>query len=220
MTSPYALRIMIDKMPKKYIMRVDESLSKRKKRLTIMEEKTVTPVRQLCFIALMAGIMCLLGPLSIPIGPVPISVMTLTIYLSLYVVGMRMGTVSCIIYLLLGFAGIPVFAGYTAGAGKLLGPTGGYLAGYIFLTLVSGFIMEKAAYKRAWCLFGMIVGTAVLYVFGTAWFVISTKSEIGAAVALCVTPFLIGDLAKIILAELVGQEVRKRLRAAHLDILS
>ena len=86
MTSPYALRIMIDKTPKKYIMRVDESLSKRKKRLTIMEEKTVTPVRQLCFIALMAGIMCLLGPLSIPIGPVPISVMTLTIYLSLYVV--------------------------------------------------------------------------------------------------------------------------------------
>ena len=89
-----------------------------------MKEETIPAVQQLCFIALMAGIMCLLGPLAIPIGPVPISVMTLLIYLSVYILGMKMGTVSCIIYLLLGFVGLPVFAGYTGGAGKLLGATG------------------------------------------------------------------------------------------------
>lgn len=183
-----------------------------------MQEKTanVSAVRQLCFIALMSAVMCLLGPLSIPIGPVPISVMTLIIYLTIYVLGMKMGTISCIVYLMLGFVGVPVFAGYTGGAAKLLGPTGGYLAGYIFLTLVSGFIMERFSYKRIWCIAAMILGTAVLYLFGTVWFMILTGQGIGYAVSACVAPFVIGDLAKIILAELVGQEVRKRLKAANL----
>lgn len=183
-----------------------------------MKEETVPAVQQLCFIALMAGVMCLLGPLSIPIGPVPISVMTLLIYLSVYILGMKMGTISCVIYLMLGFVGLPVFAGYTGGAGKLLGPTGGYLVGYIFLTLLSGFLMEKMAYRRIWCLLATIAGTAVLYVFGTAWFVVLMDCSIGYALSMCVVPFLIGDLAKIVLAELVGQEVRRRLRAANLLI--
>lgn len=183
-----------------------------------MKEETVPAVQQLCFIALMAGVMCLLGPLSIPIGPVPISVMTLLIYLSVYILGMKMGTISCVIYLMLGFVGLPVFAGYTGGAGKLLGPTGGYLVGYVFLTLVSGFLMEKMAYRRIWCLLATIAGTAVLYVFGTAWFVVLMDCSIGYALSMCVVPFLIGDLAKIVLAELVGQEVRRRLRAANLLI--
>ena len=183
-----------------------------------MKEETVPAVQQLCFIALMAGVMCLLGPLSIPIGPVPISVMTLLIYLSVYILGMKMGTISCVIYLMLGFVGLPVFAGYTGGAGKLLGPTGGYLVGYIFLTLVSGFLMEKMAYRRIWCLLATIAGTAVLYAFGTAWFVVLMDCSIGYALSMCVVPFLIGDLAKIVLAELVGQEVRRRLRAANLLI--
>lgn len=183
-----------------------------------MKEETATalPIRQLCSVALMAAIMCLLGPVSIPIGPVPISAMTLVIYLTLYVLGMKLGTISCAIYLMLGFVGVPVFAGYTAGAAKLLGPTGGYLAGYLCLTLVSGLVMEKAAYKRIWCIVGMIAGTAVLYAFGTVWFVIMMECDVSYAVSVCVTPFLIGDFAKIVLAELAGQEVRKRLKSAHL----
>lgn len=180
------------------------------------EAVNVSGVRQLCVVALMSAVMCLLGPLSVPIGPVPISVMTLIIYLSMYVLGMKLGTLSCVIYLLLGFVGVPVFAGYTAGAGKLLGPTGGYLVGYLFLTLIGGFVMEKFSYRRIWCIAGMILGTAVLYFFGTIWFVFLMKCEIGYAVAACVEPFLIGDLAKIVLAELIGQEVRRRLRAANL----
>lgn len=179
------------------------------------ESATTFPIRQLCFIALMSAVMCLLGPLALPIGPVPISLMTLIIYLSMYVLGMKMGTMSCMIYLLLGFAGVPVFAGYTGGAAKLLGPTGGYLVGYICLTLVGGFVMERFSYQRIWCIVGMVLGTAVLYAFGTVWFMALMKCGLGYALSACVVPFLIGDLAKIVCAELVGQEVRKRLRAAH-----
>ena len=82
-----------------------------------MKEETATalPIRQLCSVALMSAIMCLLGPVSIPIGPVPISAMTLVIYLTLYVLGMKLGTISCAIYLMLGFVGVPVFAGMLVG---------------------------------------------------------------------------------------------------------
>lgn len=180
------------------------------------EKSTAFPIRQLCCVALMSAVMCLLGPLAIPIGPVPISVMTLIIYVTMYVLETKLATVSCMIYLLLGFAGVPVFAGYTGGAAKLLGPTGGYLVGYICLTLAGGYIMERFSYKRIGCLFGMVLGTAVLYAFGTVWFMILMKCGLGYALSLCVVPFLIGDLAKIVLAELVGQEVRKRLKAANL----
>lgn len=164
----------------------------------------------------MSAVMCLIGPLSIPIGEVPVSAATLIIYLTVYLLGTKMGTISCIIYLLLGFAGLPVFSGYTAGAAKLLGPTGGYLIGYIFMALICGLFMEKSGYKMLWCITGMIIGTAVLYLFGTVWFIALTKCELGYAVTVCVAPFIIGDLAKIILSELAGREVRKRLKAAGL----
>ena len=193
-------------------------VNQKKEEVNNMNEQALsgTEIRQLCFIAMMSSVMCLLGPLSVPIGPVPISVMTFIIYLTVCVLGMKMGTISCLIYLLLGFAGVPVFAGYTGGAAKLFGPTSGYLVGYIFLTIVSGFVIEKFSYQMVWCIIGMISGTAALYLFGTAWFVIFMKCEIGYAVSACVAPFLIGDMAKIILAVLVGQEVRKRLKAANL----
>lgn len=76
--------------------------------------------------------------------------------------------------------------------------------------------MEKMAFKRIWCMVGTIVGTAVLYLFGTVWFMILMKCEFTYALSACVIPFLIGDLTKIVLAELVGQEIRKRLKSAHL----
>lgn len=193
-------------------------VNQKREEVNNMKEKSTTafPIRQLCCVALMSAVMCLLGPLAIPIGPVPISVMTLIIYVTMYVLETKLATVSCMIYLLLGFAGVPVFAGYTGGAAKLLGPTGGYLVGYICLTLTGGYIMERFSYKRIGCLFGMVLGTAVLYAFGTVWFMILMKCGLGYALSLCVVPFLIGDLAKIVLAELVGQEVRKRLKAANL----
>lgn len=181
-----------------------------------MKEQTVSGVRQLCMMAMMSAVMCVIAPLSIPIGAVPVSAATLVIYLSVYLLGTKMGTVSCAVYLMLGFAGLPVFSNYTGGAAKLLGPTGGYLAGYIFLALVCGLFMEKSSYKTIWCIIGMIAGTAVLYVFGTVWFVIMMKCDIGYAVSACVTPFIIGDLAKIIFSELAGREIRKRLKIAGL----
>lgn len=162
----------------------------------------------------MAALLCILAPLAVPIGPVPVTLATFLVYLAVYVLGTKLGTISCLIYLMLGFAGLPVFSGYSGGAARLFGPTGGYLAGYIFLALVSGVIMEKTAYHRMGCFAGMIAGTAVLYAFGTGWYMIMSKSTLQAALAACVLPFLIGDLVKIVFAELLGREVRSRIKMA------
>ena len=88
--------------------------------------------------ALMAAVTCILAPLSIPIGPVPISFTNLAIYLSLYLLGWKKGTVSYLIYLLMGFVGLPVFSGFTGGPAKLAGPTGGYIIGFIVMAVIAG----------------------------------------------------------------------------------
>lgn len=74
--------------------------------------------------ALMAAVTCILAPLSVPIGPVPISLTNFAIYLSLYLLDWKKGTLSYLIYLLLGLVGLPVFSGFTGGLAKVAGPTG------------------------------------------------------------------------------------------------
>ena len=94
-------------------------------------------IYQMAIIGVMTAIICILGPLSIPIGLVPVSLTNLAILFALYVLGMKKGTLSCILYLLIGLIGLPVFSGFSSGPGKLLGPTGGYLIGFIFMALIS-----------------------------------------------------------------------------------
>lgn len=82
------------------------------------------------------------SPLSIPIpiSPVPITLTNLVLFISLYILSWKEALISYILYLLLGICGLPVFSGFSGGIGKLAGPTGGYLAGFIFLILIAGFL--------------------------------------------------------------------------------
>ena len=164
--------------------------------------------------ALIAAIMCVLGPLSLPISisPVPVSLGVLGIFLGVYAIGCVWGTVSCLIYILLGLVGLPVFAGFTGGPQKLLGPTGGYIVGYIFLTLIAGFFIDRFEKKIPFQILGMVLGTIVLYAFGTAWLAISYKMSFGAALMAGVVPYIPADAIKMVLAILVGIPLRKALK--------
>lgn len=175
-------------------------------------------VKSLTLIALMAAVICILGPLTItiPISPVPIAFANLAIYFTVMLLGWKKGTISCLIYLLIGLVGVPVFSAFSGGPAKFFGPTGGYLIGYIFLALIGGYYVEKFTGKLAMYFVGMVLGTIVLYAFGTAWLAFQTGMTFGAALMAGVIPYIPGDLAKIILAVLVGNEVRKRLVAANL----
>ena len=101
-----------------------------------------TKTYEITITALMAAVTCILAPLSIPIGPVPISFTNLAIYLSLYLLGWKKGTISYLIYLLLGLVGLPVFSGFTGGPAKLAGPTGGYIIGFIAMAIIAGLVID------------------------------------------------------------------------------
>lgn len=173
-------------------------------------------IHQMTSIGVMTSVICILGPLSIPIGLVPISFTNLAIYIALYVLGMAKGTLSLIIYLLIGFIGLPVFSGFTSGPSKLLGPTGGYLIGFIFMSLIAGFCIDKFSTKWYLSIIGIIIGTAVCHSFGTVWLAYQTNMSASAALAAGVIPFIPGDLTKILISAYIGPKIRSRLITANL----
>lgn len=182
------------------------------------KRSSVFRAKAIALIGLMAAVTCVLGPLSIPIpvSPVPISLTNLALYFTVYVIGMKRGTLSYIIYLLIGFVGVPVFSGFTAGPGKLLGPTGGYLIGFIPLALICGFFVDRWPEKRWLHFIGMVAGTLVCYLFGSAWLAYQGGYSFAYACAIGMIPYLPGDLAKIIIALILGPQLRKRLHTSGL----
>ena len=165
---------------------------------------------------LMAALICIAGPLSIPLPftLVPISLTNLAIYIALFLVGWKRGTISYLVYLLLGFAGLPVFSKGQAGAAVLLGPTGGYLVGFIFIAVISGIMIEKYAGKVVPSVVGIIIGLTITYLFGTVWFCFQAGVGFVEALGMCVFPFLPGDAVKIIIAVILGPMLRKHLQKA------
>ena len=122
-------------------------------------------------IGLMTAVTCILGPLSLPLpfSPVPITLTNFAVFLSIYILGMKYGTISLLIYLALGTIGLPVFSSFSGGLGKLAGPTGGYLFGFIFLALIHRFFMLRFHKKTFASIIGMTLGMIACYLFGTIW---------------------------------------------------
>lgn len=174
-----------------------------------MEKKLTT--YQMTVTALMAAVMCVLGPLTVPIGAVPISLANFVICLTAWLLGPKFGTLSVAVYLCIGLIGVPVFSGYGAGLAKIAGPTGGYLVGYLLLALIGGLFIEKSNGNPVVSGIGLVLGDAACYVLGTAWFVFQMQCELGYALSVCVYPFIALDLAKIVVSCVVGALLRKRL---------
>lgn len=169
-------------------------------------KKGVLPA-ELTRTALMTALLCAAAPMTLilPVSPVGLTFGTLLLYLTGLLLGPRMSCASVLLYLAIGFLGLPVFSGYTAGAGVLFGPTGGYLLGYLPCAFLVGVWTEAggAGKKGRRCfIFGMLSGTLVLYLFGTLWFlgVYAEGVSFSEAVTQCVLPFLPFDFVKIILA--------------------
>ncbi len=176
-------------------------------------EKTSTTkltVLQMTLTGVMTAVACILGPLSIPlpVSPVPISFTNLVIYITLYVLGMKAGTLSYVIYLLIGLAGAPVFSGFTGGPSRLAGPTGGYLVGFIFMAFIAGFFVDKFPKKYWLHALGMVIGTVICYIFGTIWLCAQMKIGFIPGLSLGCFPYLPGDAAKIMISVIVGPALR------------
>lgn len=146
------------------------------------------------FIALSAQL-----ALRLPFSSVPITGQTLAVLLTGALLGSRRGALSALAYLGEGLAGLPVFAGGAGGAAPLLGPTGGYLAGFVAAAYVTGWLAERGWYRRAGTVvLAMLLGNVLLYAPGLAWLARFVGAD--KALALGLYPFIAGDLLKIALA--------------------
>lgn len=172
--------------------------------------KTGQKTKFMAMTGLMTAAICIIAPFSIPLpfSPVPISFTNFVIFIAIYILGMKAGVLSLLIYLALGTVGLPVFSGFSGGLAKLAGPTGGYLIGFIFLALIQGFIMERFDYKTSAAIAGMVAGMAVCYIFGTVWLAFQVEQSFVASLSIGVIPYLPGDVIKIIAAVIIGPKLR------------
>lgn len=180
---------------------------------TVKAKKKIS-IRDMVMVALMAALTCILAPLSIAIGPVPISLTNLVVYFSVILLGKRYGTLSYIVYLLIGLVGLPVFSKFQGGVAILVGPTGGYIIGFIFMAIIAGIFVEKFDGNRFMYAVGMVLGTLVVYAFGTAWFCYIMDMGVMKALSLCVFPFVLVDLGKIILAVIIAPNMKRLIKKA------
>lgn len=181
-----------------------------------MSKEKKQNVSALTAAAMMAAVLCVLGPLSVPVGPVPIAMANFAVSLAAWLLGPRYGALSVAVYLLLGGVGVPVFAGYSAGAAVLFGPTGGYLIGYLAQALLGGWAVERSGGRAVWSVLGLAAGVAVCYAFGTGWFMVQMGCSPAYALTVCVLPFVPFDLVKIGLASVLGRLLRRSLTGAGL----
>ena len=161
--------------------------------------------KKLAYYAMFAALTVICAQIAIPLpGDVPLSLATFAVMLSGALLGTWGGAVSQLVYVLLGAVGVPVFASFSGGVGRIVGPTG-----YILMALTIGLIMAKTKKKFYIYLLAMAAGTIVCYTLGTAWYVFSTRTALLPALTACVFPFLPGDVVKIILASLVACQLQK-----------
>lgn len=168
--------------------------------------------KDMTIIALMTALICVAGPLSISIGPIPLTLSNFAVYLAAAVLGAKGGAISVALYLLIGAIGVPVFSGFTGGVAKLIGVTGGYLVGYVPGAFIGGLAVKpgQAETEKKWLLpLYLALGTVVIYVLGTAWFMLQSGNNLASALGLCVIPFLPGDAIKIVAATLLAWPIRK-----------
>ena len=175
-------------------------------------------VKKITSIGLMTAFLCIMAPWAIHIGPVPITLATFGLYLVSAVLGEKYATVSVVIYLILGAVGVPVFSGFTGGLQRLIGVTGGFLLADIPCAFIAGLGVRdgETTPVQKWRLpLFIVLGAAVLYAFGTAWFVIyksalmKVPTGIGEALMACVVPFLPADVIKIAAATLLAWPIRR-----------
>ncbi len=159
-------------------------------------------ITRMVLAALFAALTAASSLVAIPIGPVPITLQSLFVLASGGVLGPKWGALSMCLYLAMGVAGLPVFAGGTTGFGKLLGPTGGYLVGFVLASATVGFLTKRFS-RLPWIFFCSLVGLSVIYTVGCGWLSLIAQIPLRKAVMVGFLPFVPGDLLKAFLASLL-----------------
>ncbi|MFC4560204.1 biotin transporter BioY [Virgibacillus kekensis] len=173
-------------------------------------------LRGIILCGIFAAVTAVLAQIEVPLPIVPISGQTLAVGLTATIIGSRYGAIAMVCYALLGAAGLPVFAGFKGGAQVLVGPTGGYIFGFIVTAFVTGLILEKTKHNLTMAMIANTVGMIITLIFGSIQLKIVLDMTWNQALAAGVYPFIVVGLIKAFLASWIGVTVRKRLVQANL----
>ncbi len=176
-------------------------------------------MKRLTFIALTAALICVCSWITVPFT-VPFTMQTFAVFCALLLLGAKDGTAAICLYLLLGLVGLPVFSGFRGGVGHLLGPTGGYLIGFVFSGIVYLLFEPLIARKKRVRWIALLLGLCVCYLIGTVWFVVVFANRgksygFFSALSLCVLPYIIPDVLKTALAIYISDRVRRAIHKSN-----
>lgn len=180
-----------------------------------MRKKTVS-VKQLTMTALAAVLICVCSWITVP-AVIPFTLQTFAVFFVLLVLGGRDGTLAILLFILLGAAGLPVFSGFRGGIGHLLGPTGGYIGGFLLTGLIYWLLSHLDTRHHAVKYIALLLGLFFCYGAGTAWFAMVYANEgksmrLMAILSTCVFPYVIPDMIKLVMAAVIAERVKKALK--------
>ena len=184
-------------------MNQTKSVKKNKRSLTTYD---------IAIISLSTAMITICSWISIPTA-VPFTLQTFAIFAIAGIFGMKRSSLAEIIHILLAAVGLPVLAGFKGGFDKIIGPTGGYLLGFIFIALIVGFSSDRFGKRVVPLVLSMLLGLVICYTFGTAWFMVVYARDSGSiglitALSWCVFPYIIPDALKILLAAVMTRRLR------------
>ena len=195
---------------------MDKTDDKREREENTMNSSNSIKTKDMAYIALCAVLLAVCSWISIPFT-VPFTLQTFAVFCTLLILGGKRGTVAVAVYILMAAVGLPVLSGFRGGAGALLGTTGGYILGFILTGLIYWLSEKVLADSPVIRIAALVCGLAVCYAFGTAWFMYvyarnTGPVALGTALSWCVIPFIIPDLAKLLLSVVISGRVKKLIR--------
>lgn len=176
-----------------------------------MKRKIAT--KDLVLTALFAALTAVLAQIQLPLGPVPFNLAVFGAFLAGMLLPPAWAAAYMGVYMLLGAVGLPVFAGFMGGPAVLLGKTGGYVIGYVFIALSTALAARHSG-RLPVIGASMLAGLLICYGFGTAWFMAVTGADFVSALGWCVLPFVVPDVCKGIFACGLGRVLAGRLAKA------
>ena len=176
---------------------------------TAMKNKKQFRTIDLVYIAMSVALITVCSWIQIP-ATIPFTLQTFAVFLTVSLLGGWRANVAVLVYILLGALGAPVFASFKGGIGALMGPTGGYIFGFMFIAGVM-WLMESIVKKAQWLrALSMLIGVILCYAFGTLWFMNvyvkedGTRLGLTAVLGICVLPFILPDIIKLLLALIIS----------------
>ena len=182
------------------------------------------PLRKKMLVSLFAALLCVSSYITIPIGPVPVTLQVLFVLLAGAVLGAELGAFSVLLWIMIGVVGMPVFAGGKAGPLVLLGPTGGYLLGFVICAYIVGRLFSRAPESRIAACGAMLAGLTIAYIVGLFGFMLSFAFFLQKpmtwqqAFSIAVMPFVPVDLFKVAVGAWIAPVLVQALSRAGLAV--